>query len=173
MDAMNLNCRLNRKAMTVYFAVFAVAAMAAVAVARSNEEKKRMINKSTPVLHVKAVEPSLKFWTERFGFKTTIQVPERDHVGFAAIDNGSVELMYQTYEGMQANPSDPLAKAAEQGPTFIFMEVPDINAIASALHESEVVKGIHETAYGAKEILAKEPGGHYMIFSQLPTQTKR
>ena len=90
MDAMRLNRRLNRKAMTVYFAVFAVAAVAAVAVARSNEEKKRMINKSTPVLHVKAVEPSLKFWTERFGFKTTIQVPERDHIGFAAIDNGSV-----------------------------------------------------------------------------------
>ena len=131
-----------------------------------------MINKSTPVLHVKEVEPSLKFWNERFGFKTTIQVPERDHIGFAAIDNGSVELMYQTYEGMQADPSTTLAKAAEQGPTFVFMEVPDINAIASALHQSEVVNGIHETSYGAKEILAMEPGGHYVIFSQLPTQTK-
>src|SRR5438445_10310895 len=98
--------------------------------AASNEEKKKMvINRSTPVLHVKVVEPSLKFWTERFGFKTTIQVLERDHIGFAAIDNGSVELMYQTYEGMQANPSDPLTKAAEQRPTFILMEVPDIHAI--------------------------------------------
>jgi uncharacterized glyoxalase superfamily protein PhnB len=159
--------------MTVCFAVFAVATVAAVAFARSNQEKKRMINKSTPVLHVKAVEPSLKFWTERFGFKTTIQVPERDHIGFAAIDNGSVELMYQTYEGMQANPSDPLGKAAEQGPSFIFMEVTDIKTIASALHESEVVKAIYETGYGAKEIVAKEPGGHYVIFSQLPTQTKQ
>ena len=170
---MRLNLRFNRKAMTVYFAVLAVAAVTAVPVARSNEEKKRMINKSTPVLHVKAVEPSLKFWTERFGFKTTIQVSERDHIGFAALDNGSVELMYQTYEGMQANPSDPLGKAAEQGPTFIFMEVTDINVIAAALHESEVVKGIHETFYGAKEIMAKEPGGHYVIFSQLPTETKQ
>ncbi len=53
------------------------------------------------------------------------------------------------------------------------MEVPDINAIASALHESEVVKGIYESGYGAKEIIAKEPGGHYVIFSQLPTQTKQ
>ena len=170
---MRPNRRFNGESVTIYFAVFAVAAMAAIAVARSSEEKKRMINKSTPVLHVKAVEPSLKFWTERFGFKTTIQVPERDHIGFAAIDNGSVELMYQTYEGMQANPSDPLGKAAEQGPTFIFMEVPDIKAIASALHESEVVKAIYESSYGAKEIIAKEPGGHYVIFSQLPTQTKQ
>ena len=170
---MKPNRRFNRKAMTVCFAVLAFAAVGVVAVSRSNEETKRMINKSTPVLHVKAVEPSLKFWTERFGFKTTIQVPERDHIGFAAIDNGSVELMYQTYEGMQANPSDPLGKAAEQGPTFIFMEVPDIKAIASALPESEVVKGIYESSYGAKEIIAKEPGGHYVIFSQLPTPTKQ
>lgn len=130
-----------------------------------------MINKSTPVLHVKAVEPSLKFWNERFGFRITIEVPERDHIGFAAIDNGSVELMYQTYEGMQGDPSTTLSKAAEQGPTFVFMEVPDINAIASALHQSEVVNGIHETNYGAKEIVAREPGGHYVIFSQLPAQT--
>jgi len=132
-----------------------------------------MINKSTPILHVKVVEPSLEFWNERFGFKTTIQVPERDHIGFAAIDNGSVELMYQTYEGMQEDPSTPLAKAAEQGPTFVFMEVADINAVASALQQSEVVNGIHETSYGAKEIVAKEPGGHYVIFSQLPTQTNQ
>jgi glyoxalase/bleomycin resistance protein/dioxygenase superfamily protein len=170
---MELNRRLSRKTIMVYFAVLAFSAIAALAAGRSNEEGRRMINKSTPVLHVKAVEPSLKFWTERFGFKTTIQVPERDHVGFAAIDNGSVELMYQTYEGMQANPSEPLAKAAEQGPTFIFMEVADIKAIAAALHETEIVKSIYETSYGAKEIIAREPGGHYVIFSQLPTQAKQ
>ena len=103
-----------------------------------------MINKSTPVLHVRTVEPSVKFWRERFGFKTTIQVPEGNHVGFAAIDNGSVELMYQTYEGMKGDPASPLAKAAEQGPSFIFMEV-----------------------------IAKEPGGHFVIFSQLPKQPQQ
>ena len=70
----------------------------AILAARAKDEEKRtMINKSTPILHVKAVQNRcVKFWNERFGFKTTIQVPEGDHVGFAAIDNGSVELMYQT-----------------------------------------------------------------------------
>jgi hypothetical protein len=160
------------KPLVVYLAVLLVSLISVATVARSRQEKKRMINKSTPVLHVKAVEPSLRFWADRFGFKITIQVPERDHIGFAAIDNGSVELMYQTYEGMQTQAADPLAKAAEQGPTFIFMEVADINAVSSALRESEVVQGIHESGYGAKEIIAKEPGGHYVIFSQLPTKTK-
>ena len=127
-----------------------------------------MINKSTPILHVEAVEPGLKFWTERFGFQTTIQVPEGDHVGFAALDNGTVELMYQTYEGMKN--AGPLAEAAAQGPSFIFMEVSDIQTIKKALEQTEIVQDIHETFYGAQEIVAKEPGGHYVIFSQLPAQ---
>ena len=40
-----------------------------------------IIDRSTPILHVKTVEPSLKFWTERFGFKPTVEVPEGDHIG--------------------------------------------------------------------------------------------
>jgi hypothetical protein len=128
-----------------------------------------MIDKSTPILHVKTVEPSVQFWTQRFGFTTTIQVPEGDHVGFAAIESGPIELMYQTYEGMR-EASAPLAKAADQGPSFIFMEVPDIQVVVKALDGVEVVQDVHETPYGAKEVVAKEPGGHFVIFSQLPTR---
>jgi uncharacterized glyoxalase superfamily protein PhnB len=131
---------------------------------------KRMINKSTTIFHVKSVEPSIKFWTEKFGFKVTIQVPEGDHIGFAALDNGSVELMYQTYLGMKADPANPLASEVEKGPTFIFMEVTDINAVIQALKKEEIVQGLHETFYGAKEIVAREPGGHFVIFSQLPVK---
>ena len=126
-----------------------------------------MIDKSTPILHVKTVEPSVRFWTERFGFKTTIEVPEGDHVGFAAIESGPIELMYQTHEGMK-DASAPLAKAADQGPSFIFMEVSDIQAVIDALNGAEIVQGLHDTPYGAKEVVAKEPGGHFVIFSQLP-----
>lgn len=128
----------------------------------------KMVNKSTPVLHVKSVEPSLKFWTERFGFHKTIEVPEGDHIGFVALENDAVEVMYQTYSGMQADPSNPLAKVVDQGPSFLFMEVADINAVAAALKGAEVVQPIHESSYGAKEIVVKEPGGHFVIFSQLP-----
>ena len=129
-----------------------------------------MINKTTPVLHVKTVESSLRFWTERFGFKSTIQVPEGNHIGFVALEYGAVELMYQTYEGMQVDQTNPLAKEVEKGPTFIFMEVTDINAVFKALDGAEIVQGLHETFYGAQEIVAKEPGGHFVIFSQLPAQ---
>ncbi|HSS21260.1 MAG TPA: VOC family protein [Pyrinomonadaceae bacterium] len=149
-------------------AVLALATWTALATAGTTRERTTMIKKSTPVLHVNSVEPSLKFWTERFGFKKTIEVPEGDHLGFVALDNGAVELMYQTYAGMKADPANPLAQAAEQGPSFLFMEVADIQAVAGSLQDAEVVQPIHETFYGAQEIVAKEPGGHFVIFSQLP-----
>jgi uncharacterized glyoxalase superfamily protein PhnB len=136
--------------------------------ARANQRRITMINKSTPVLHVKSVEPSLKFWTERFGFKKTVEVPEGDHLGFVALENGTVEVMYQTYAGMQADAANPLAKAVDQGPSFLFMEVADIISVANALKGAEVVQPIHDTFYGSKEIVVKEPGGHFVIFAQMP-----
>lgn len=129
-----------------------------------------MVNKSTPILHVKNVEPSLKFWTERFGFHRTIEVPEGDHLGFVALENDKVEIMYQTYSGMQSDPANPLAAAVDQGPSFLFMEVADIKATENALKGANIVQPIHDTFYGAKEIVVKEPGGHFVIFSQLPSR---
>ena len=159
--------RFHRSVMPLLM-VIGVAGFTTISRAQTNEENKKMIDRSTPILHVKSVEPSLKFWTERFGFKVTIQVPEGDHIGFAALEKGSVELMLQTYQGMQSDSNNPLAKMVDRGPSFIFMEVPSINAVIDALKGAEIVQGLHETFYGAKEVVAKEPGGHFVIFSQLP-----
>jgi uncharacterized glyoxalase superfamily protein PhnB len=131
-------------------------------------EKTQMINRSTPILHVTSVEPWIKFWTERFGFKATIEVPEGDHIGFVSLEKNGIELMYQTYSGMKADPKNPLADAVEKGPSFLFMEMPDIQETIRALNGAEIVQGLHDTFYGSKEIVAREPGGHYVIFSQLP-----
>jgi uncharacterized glyoxalase superfamily protein PhnB len=145
-----------------------LASWTAIHAARHEKETKRMVTKSTPILHVKAVEPSLQFWTERFGFKKTIEVPEGDHLGFVALENNGIEIMLQTYSGMQTDPANPLAKAVEQGPSFLFMEVPDIKATEAALKGAEIVQPIHDTFYGSKEIVVKEPGGHFVIFAQMP-----
>ena len=150
------------------FVIFVASAV--IVEAQSKKETKTMINRSTPIFHVRSVEPSIEFWTRRFGFKVTIEVPEGDHIGFAALEKGSVELMYQTFQGMKADPTNPLANDVEKGPSFIFMEVADINSVIDALKGAEIVQGLHETFYGAKEVVAKEPGGHFVIFSQLPTR---
>jgi catechol 2,3-dioxygenase-like lactoylglutathione lyase family enzyme len=160
---------MKRKTMVIVGLTIAacLAGWTAIHGARKDKERTGMVNKSTPILHVKSVEPSLKFWTERFGFHKTIEVPEGDHLGFVALENGPVEIMLQTYSGMQVDPANPLAKAVEQGPSFLFMEVPDIKATEQALKGAEIAQPIHET-YGSKEIVAREPGGHFVIFAQMP-----
>jgi uncharacterized glyoxalase superfamily protein PhnB len=147
-----------------------LASWTAIHAARIQKERMHMVNKSTPILHVKSVEPSLKFWTERFGFHQTIEVPEGDHLGFVALENDQVEIMYQTYSGMQTDPANPLAKAVDRGPSFLFMEVPDIKATEQALRGADIVQPIHDTFYGSKEIVVKEPGGHFVIFAQMPSR---
>jgi hypothetical protein len=77
--------------------------------------------------------------------------------------------MYQTYSGMKA-PDDPLADAVEKGPSLLFIEVADINAKIKALDKYNIVQGLHETFYGKKEVVAREPGGHFVIFSQLAAE---
>jgi uncharacterized glyoxalase superfamily protein PhnB len=140
----------------------------AITEARRGREKKQMINKATPILHVERVEPGVKFWTERLGFKKTIEVPEGDHLGFVALEGYGLELMYQTYSGMKAAGDNPLSAAANQGPSFLFMEVPDIHAIIAAMKGADIVVPLHETFYGSQEIAVKEPGGHFVIFAQMP-----
>ena len=129
-----------------------------------------MINRTTPILHVRRVEPSVAFFAERLGFTATIQVPEGDHLGFVAMEAGPVELMFQTYAGMQADAASPLAKAAEQGPSFLFVEVPDIGDTIRAMQGADVVVPLHDTFYGSKEIVVREPGGHYLILAQVPVR---
>ena len=165
--------KLNHEIAAAVAVCLAVTASTVISTARADKEKIVTINRSTPILHVKRVEPSLKFWTERFGFKATIQVPEGDHIGFVALESGSVEIMLQTYQGMQTVPNNPLAKTVDQGPSFLFMEVPDINGVIRSLAGAEVVQGLHETFYGAKEVVVKEPGGHFVIFSQMPAQPQK
>ena len=81
-----------------------------------------------------------------------------------------MELMYQTYQGMKTDPANPLAGEVEKVPSFIFIEVTDINSTIGKLKGGEMVQGLHETFYGSKEVVVKEPGGHFVIFSQMPTR---
>jgi uncharacterized glyoxalase superfamily protein PhnB len=134
----------------------------------AKEHRMALVTRATPILHVERIEPSVRFWTERLGFEKTVEVPEGNRIGFAIMASGSTMLMYQTYSGMKADAASPLAKAADQGPTFVFLEVPDINAIVSAMQGADIVVPTHQSPYGAKELIVREPGGHYVIFSQLP-----
>ena len=62
-----------------------------------------MLKRMTPILTVETIEPSLPFWMEGLGFEKTMEVPEGDHLGFAALEKGGFELMLQTRSSVEAD----------------------------------------------------------------------
>jgi uncharacterized glyoxalase superfamily protein PhnB len=132
---------------------------------RPGEEQKPMIRKSTPVLFVEEIEPCVKFWTERLGFEKTVEVPEGNKLGFVMLVNGNVELMYQSYASAEKD-APAMAQIVRKGPTLLYIEVENLEAIKTAIRGAEVVMPERTTFYGAREIGFKDPGGHFLTFAQ-------
>jgi uncharacterized glyoxalase superfamily protein PhnB len=123
------------------------------------------VRKSTPVLIVDVIEPSLPFWQERLGFTRPAEVPDGDRLGFVILAGGTVEIMYQTAASLQKD-SNAHTAAFNGDKTFLFVEVDDIDALAAALKGFEIFMPRRETFYGSTEIGYREPGGHFVTFAQ-------
>ena len=120
----------------------------------------------TPVLIVEAVEPCLKFWTDRLGFEITNKVPDPDgKLIFASVQKGPVEIMYQTRASVM---SEQAASANElMGHSVaLFITVDDLDKVEKSLAGAPVVKPRHQTFYGSTEMYVREPGGNTVGFAQ-------
>jgi uncharacterized glyoxalase superfamily protein PhnB len=123
------------------------------------------IRKSTPVLFVDTIEPSLPFWQERLGFTRTAEVPHGEQLGFVILSHGAVEVMYQSVNLLKHD-SAAHAQHFDADKSFLFVEVDDIAALAKSLDGFEIVMPRRETFYGSVEIGYREPGGHFVTFAQ-------
>ena len=128
--------------------------------------KTMIVNKLTPVLLVPEIEPCLRFWVERLGFEKTVEVPEGDRMGFVILQKGGVELMYQSYASVQKD-APPSLQGLSKGPTYLYVEVADLEQVIAAMEGAEVVMPVRTTFYGAKELGVKDPAGHIVIFAQM------
>ena len=120
----------------------------------------------TPVLIVDAVEPCIKFWTDRLGFAVNNKVPGEDgKLIFASVEKGGIEIMYQTRASVISE--DPSAARDLMGHSVaLFITVADLDTVEKSLAGAPVVKPRHETFYGSTEIYVKEPGGNTVGFAQ-------
>jgi uncharacterized glyoxalase superfamily protein PhnB len=120
----------------------------------------------TPVLIVDAVEPCIKFWTDRLGFVVNNQVPDdKGKLVFASVEKGGIEIMYQTRASVISE--DPGAAHDLTGHSVaLFITVADLDSVEKSLAGAPVVKPRHDTFYGSTEIYVKEPGGNTVGFAQ-------
>jgi uncharacterized glyoxalase superfamily protein PhnB len=132
------------------------------------EEKEKLmtVKKITPILFAEEIEPCLKFWVERLGFEKTIDVPDGNKLAFAILQKGGVELMYQTYASAEKDVAS-VRPEVRKGPSFLYVEVENLDEIINAVKGTEVVMPVRTTFYGAKEIGIKDPAGHIITFAQL------
>jgi uncharacterized glyoxalase superfamily protein PhnB len=131
------------------------------------EEKKTMnVKRITPVLLVKEIEPVVPFWVERLGFTKTVEVPDGNKIGFVAFQKGTTEVMYQTYASVEKDASPPMASEARKGPTYLYIEVNNFDAVLAAMKDVKIVMPVRTAFYGMKEFGVQEPGGHFITFAQ-------
>jgi uncharacterized glyoxalase superfamily protein PhnB len=54
-----------------------------------------------------------------------------------------------------------------KGPTFLYVEVANLDETIAAIKGAPIVMPVRTTFYGSKEIGIKDPGGHIITFAQL------
>jgi len=130
------------------------------------------IQRITPLLFVPEVEPCVKFWTERLGFASLNEVPEGPRLAFAMLQKDGAEIMYQSYASLERD-VPALAEAARLGPSFLYIEVDNLEAIRAATRGAEVYLSERTTFYGAREIGIRDPAGHYVTFAQFAAEPRQ
>lgn len=132
------------------------------------------VKKATPIMTVAEIEPCLPFWTEKLGFELTATVPHGDKMGFAMLNKGNVELMYQSRASVEedlgkssaATGHEGLVDAMSGSMTTLFVEVEDLDAVVEALgDDADVVVPRRQTFYGMDEIFVRAPCGTLVGFA--------
>lgn len=133
----------------------------------SSQEKNPMnVKRLTTVLLVKDIEPVIPFWVDRLGFAKTIEVPDGNKLGFVAFQKGSAEVMYQTYASVEKDAPKEVAATAGKGPTYLYMEVDNLDAVLAAMKDVKLVMPLRTAFYGMREFSVQDPGGHFITFAQ-------
>lgn len=129
-----------------------------------------MIKKVTPVLIVDRIEPVLPLW-DALGFARAAEVPHGDVLGFVILTRDGVEVMYQTFDSVRGDEAKVLEGPSAIGAAAVFIEVDDIEALASLIPSStSVIVGRRQTFYGSTETVVRDAAGNVITFAQFAAE---
>src|SRR5262249_42028900 len=95
-----------------------------------------------------------------------VEVREGDRLGFVILQQGNIEVMYQTYASASQDLPQILSEISK-GPTFLYIEVENLDGLKPALESTNVYLPERKTFYGAREIGVRDPAGHYLTFAEM------
>jgi len=154
-----------RSLLAALIVLFVFLAFASVRANSTQEIRSMNVKRITPVLLVKEIEPVVPFWVDRLGFTKSIEVPDGNKIAFIAFQRGAGEVMYQTYASVEKDAPKEVSGAGK-GPTYLYMEVDNIDAVLAAMKDVKIVMPMRTAFYGMKEFSVQDPGGHFITFAQ-------
>ncbi len=116
-----------------------------------------MIRSAAPMFHVPDVAATAD-WYQARGFPVRDLGPDGDAIVFAAVSLGASELLL----GAGGQPSDAFRRDAD-----LYVTTDDVDALFARLAgQVEVVEGLHETFYGAREFIIRDCNRFWITFGQ-------
>lgn len=118
------------------------------------------ITKIIPQLRTTNLASSLRFYTEKLGMEIEFQYQDF----YAGVRSGT-----QLFHLKQVDEEDPSIDYVDHGDHFhLYLETDDIEAIARMLKANNValVKDIHDTDWGTRELIIKDDQGHTLYYGQ-------
>ncbi|MBZ5553101.1 MAG: VOC family protein [Acidobacteriia bacterium] len=123
------------------------------------------IVRSTPIMIVDHIEPSLDFWMKRLGYQKTAEVPHGNELGFILLEKDGNQVMMQTRKSIADDSPATLEHAAEH--TVVqYIDVDSLDEVLKCLEGMKLLMGPRETFYGAREILLRDPAGYVIMFAE-------
>ncbi|MCW8199118.1 glyoxalase [Verminephrobacter aporrectodeae subsp. tuberculatae] len=137
-----------------------------------------MLKKLWSNMMVADVNKAIDFYADVLGFQHVMSVPMGSEevlfqydgnkaLVYALIKNGDIELMLQEQKSLREN-VPAFADATDiRSSAVLYFEVDDLATLATRLKKHcEVVRDLHDTFYGMKEIYVKDLNGYVLGFAQ-------
>lgn len=118
-----------------------------------------------PNIFVNDMKATIAFY-KVIGFKITMSVPEDgDELVWVMMANGSVTLMFQTFESLGAEL--PEISRTNGGSLLLYINLKNIKQFFEDIKDKvTVLKGLETTFYGATEFSIKDNNGYVLTFAE-------
>jgi len=118
----------------------------------------------TPNIFVKNIQQTVDFY-RLLGFEVSMQVPDHGEMVWCMMSNGSVNLMFQTFESLGIEL--PQISRDDGGSLLLYIKLNNIIHFYEHVQKHiNILKPVEKTFYGATEFSVLDPNNYVITFAE-------